>query len=196
MTFTEFQHFISQHDHPIILLEGRRNIDPQHAQRAKEVATLLAKTFPHARFRSGNAPGSDDAFSAGVAVVDPSRLELVAPNDTHRMRSRIQGATYTSPAALSPSEREKLIAATIAASPGNKNLFLDANLPRHLKAKAAYLLRNTQKVHGAQGLTQVDAALFYIDPANPHKGGTGHTIRVCQSLQIPIIFQQHWQHWE
>lgn len=33
------------------------------------------------------------------------------------------------------------------------------------------------------------AALFYVDPADPEAGGTGHTIRVSRQQGIPLCTQ-------
>ena len=39
------------------------------------------------------------------------------------------------------------------------------------------------------------AALFYVDPADPEAGGTGHTIRVCGRQAVPVAFQEKWAPW-
>jgi len=40
--------------------------------------------FPRAKFRTGNAIGTDEAFAGGVKNVDPCRLEFVVPYGTLR----------------------------------------------------------------------------------------------------------------
>ncbi len=30
---------------------------------------------------------------------------------------------------------------------------------------------------------------------DPMKGGTGHTIRVCQRPGVPVVFQDEWMKW-
>lgn len=195
MTLTDFLDFFSDHPHPTILLEGRRVIDHESAILAERVGALLANTLPHARFRSGNAPGSDEAFSKGVASVDPARLDIVAPNNRHRVRFRIEGARFTYLADLSPQAREKLIAPSIESSPRNKTMLSEDKIPPAIKAKAEYLLRDTLKVLGGNQLSPADAALFFIDPSDPIAGGTEHTIRVCQSRKLPVVFQSDWASW-
>ena len=37
--------------------------------------------------------------------------------------------------------------------------------------------------------------IFYVNRADPMKGGTGHTIRVCRKLGVPVAFQDEWRHW-
>lgn len=61
---------------------------------------MLAEKFPRLRFRSGNAPGSDEAFSNGIAAVDPTRLEIVAPYVSHREKFHYERASYHSPESL------------------------------------------------------------------------------------------------
>jgi hypothetical protein len=53
---------------------------------------MLALRFPHTVFRSGNAEGTDHAFSEG-ALVDASRLRIVVPYRKHRYPD----ATYDGP---------------------------------------------------------------------------------------------------
>jgi hypothetical protein len=52
------------------------------------------------------------------------------------------------------------------------------------------------KVTGIPGIIKPPiAALFWIDPAQPDAGGTGHTIRACRLAGIPVIFQNDWVTW-
>ena len=179
-----------------ILLEGRRSIPPEMAEFAGKLGALLATKYPTLRFRSGNAQGSDEAFSLGVASVDPTRLEIIAPYESHRAKSRIGNAIYGSPESLSPEEKEALVAHSIKASPKNKGLFEKALRSKALSAKADYLLRDTMKVIGyGTALRPPVLALFYVDLKDPMEGGTGHTIRVCQNQGIPVAFQDSWQDW-
>jgi len=182
---------------PIILLEGRRNIPADMADQAAQVAEWLANSYPHARFRSGNATGSDEAFSQGVIQSDPTRLEIFAPSKTHRAKHRHPEVTYLSPAELTEEETEHLAELTNRATPKNANLINRRHLYNNLKAKANYLLRDTLKAIGSQrlGYERPTLALFYVDPADPMDGGTGHTIRVCQNEQIPVLTQHHWSQW-
>ena len=65
-----------------------------------------------------------------------------------------------------------------------------------LGSQAACLIRDTMKVTGISGqLSPPVAALFFVDPADPEAGGTGHTIRVCHHAGVPVIFQDHWATW-
>jgi hypothetical protein len=89
----------------VILLEGRREIPPEFALRAKATGGFLASRFPSASFRSDNASGSDEVFSAGVAEVDPTRLHIVTPSPNHRMRARLAGAVFDSLTDLSEAQR-------------------------------------------------------------------------------------------
>ena len=63
--------------------------------------------------------------------------------------------------------------------------------------KGAYLLRDTMMVVGAKSLNlkRVDFAIFYDDLIKPEMGGTGFTIKVCKSLDIPYINQSVWFKW-
>ena len=64
-------------------------------------------------------------------------------------------------------------------------------------ARAAYRLRDTLKVVGAPevGRAPAVAGLFYVDERDPLSGGTGHTIRVCNRLRVPVALHHTWLQW-
>ncbi len=193
MTLAQFIHLIGTHAKPIVLLEGRREIPEEMSESARRLAHLLAVRFPDMCFRSGNAPGSDEAFAQGVGQHDSSRLELFLPYGGHR-RTAGAGALYLAADSLTEGERSIVAEATVTASPRNRGL-VNSHSPR-LQAKANYLLRDTLKVtgHGPGFLAPV-AGIFYADPCDPMAGGTGHTIRVCQNHSVPVILQHDWLQW-
>ncbi len=106
-------------------------------------------------------------------------------------------------------ELEEVKSLTIAATPANKSLIRCYGRGGRAAAQAACLIRDTLKVTGmAESACRVvtadraesalpipTAALFWIDPADPGAGGTGHTIRVCRLQGVPVVFQNHWQAW-
>ena len=83
-------------DRPTVLLEGTRSPPGEDREQLVRLARLLATRYPSVRFRTGNAPGADEALAEGVATVDPTRLEYVLPNAGMRQRSRVPGAYVTS----------------------------------------------------------------------------------------------------
>jgi hypothetical protein len=195
-SLADFTRLARQSSRPVILLEGRRAIPPDQAVLATRLGRLLAEHLPEARFRSGNAEGSDFAFVEGVRLVDPARIELVLPHATHGRRRWIDGATMASPEELSSVQERAVMESTIAATPKNRGLLDRRGSHKSLAAKAAYLIRDTMKVTGlGDRLQPATAALFWVDPADPEAGGTGHTIRVCRRHGVPVFFQDHWITW-
>jgi hypothetical protein len=85
---------------------------------------------------------------------------------------------------------------TAAASPKSKRLIEHRRKGGPIAAKAAYLIRDTLKVAGSGSeIPKPIFALFYVDPADPMAGGTGHTLRVCEMEAIPYAFQNSWTSW-
>lgn len=196
MTFSDFCRLVSDQPHGVVLLEGRRAIPPEDYRRATELARHLATKFPHLRFRSGNAPGADEAFSEGIAQVDAGRLQIVAPYDAHRKSARYSDALYDSPASMSIVQEDDVASKTINATPKNKGLIENRSAKGRLAAKAAYLIRDTMKVTGhSDTFTKPLCALFYVNLEDPMEGGTGHTIRVCRQEGVPVAFQDSWSQW-
>jgi hypothetical protein len=203
MTFSDFNALVSNTTDPVILIEGRRSIPESSAGRARHVATLLARRFPGLRFRSGNATGSDEAFSSGIIATAPERLEIIAPYASHRKRGRHPLVRYESPESLDAEAMASVQALTIAATPANRGLMKCYDRGGRAGAQAACLIRDTLKVtgdlqsacRGRHALPPLIAALFWIDPAEPEAGGTGHTIRACRLKDVPVIFQDAWENW-
>jgi hypothetical protein len=196
MTLTEFTAIVQATPEPVVLLEGRRSIPDHDAALASHTAGMLVKRFPELRFRSGNAQGTDQAFSEGIAQLAPWRLQIVAPYAGHRKNARHAQALYDSPESLSSVQEEVLACKTAAASPKNKGLIDKRGKKGALAAKAAYLIRDTMKVTGHSALfPKPVCALFFVDLNDPFAGGTGHTIRVCQQEGVPFALQDSWMMW-
>lgn len=198
MRITSYQHFkqlVQSHSKPVILLEGRRAIPADDKKAAEQIGKWLAEELPNAIFRSGNAEGSDEAFSRGVAAVDPSRLEIVVPYGSHRKKYRIPGSKAVALEDTSDVTQNLVREATVSATPNTKNLVKDGTSSR-LAAKGRYLLRDSLKVFGDPGkLEPALVALFYVDPDDEMLGGTGHTLRVAQEAGIAYCTQASWLQW-
>jgi hypothetical protein len=196
MHFDAFTALVQDSENPLILLEGRRSIPETAARSARRVAASLARRFPELLFRSGNATGTDQAFAAGIIETAPERLEIIAPDPRHRLRDRHPLVRYASPESLAPADLAAIQALTIAASPANHRLMQRYGHGGRAGAQAACLIRDTMKVTRMPGhSTPPIAALFWIDPADPEAGGTGHTLRACRLHGIPAVFQDHWETW-
>jgi len=181
---------------PVVLLEGRRTIPVDEYDKATAVAAFLAARFPKALFRSGNATGSDEAFSKGIVAVDATRLQAIAPYKTHRMKARFEGASYAYPDALSDQQKQEMVQQSVLVSPKSSSLMAQLGKKGPLAAKADYLLRDTMKVIGfSEAFPKTTSALFYVDLDSPMDGGTGHTIRVCQNAGILVVYQNEWKQW-
>jgi hypothetical protein len=161
MTLNDFTTLISGASDPVILIEGRRSIPEDAADDARRLASLLAQRFPQLLFRSGNATGSDEAFSAGVIDVSPERLQVVTPYEGHRKKQRHPLVSYHSPEALGADDVEKIKATTATATPANRGLMKCYGRGGRAGAQAACLIRDTLKVTGIPGqLKPPSAALF------------------------------------
>jgi hypothetical protein len=222
MSFEEFLSLYNNLDPAspplVILLEGRRQLPANWAPRLSQFAEQLARAIPHALFRTGNAEGADSAFATGVARVDPSRIEYILPYHSHKLPNRIPGARSLSFDKITSPRAQEIAQLSGEANPSRRRLFTryskiattthrpapdaSAQAPAHQAPHAAnwaasYLLRDTLKVtgHPSQGWAPATVGLFYVDPAAPYAGGTGHTIRVCHHLGVPVHSQKIWARW-
>ena len=196
--FQSLNAFLEVFDKPgsIVLLEGKRKVLAEDEGKLRAVGTLLARKSIHMRFRSGNASGSDELFSLGVAEVDPSRLELIKPYAAHRKTAFHGSKSYSmddvdlaeEPEVIYQSRQNIQMARLV-------DKYMD-EVRNRLTMKAAYILRDTVKVTGTKsGIIPASVALFYDDLSNPLQGGTGHTITVCKNLLVPYCDQRIWMQW-
>ena len=196
MKFEDFEQLVKTCPDGVVLLEGRRAIPDAEAGKATDLAIRLAQEFPTLQFRSGNAKGSDEAFSKGILQVDPSRLQVVVPYAAHRKRERHPDSLCASPDSLTAEQENEIVKKSIEASPKNRGMLEKRAKSKALGAKAAYLIRDTMKVTGFSDQFQKPiCGLFYVDSNDPYTGGTGHTVKVCDLEGVPSVFQKDWLTW-
>lgn len=197
MNLSDFITRVQSSSQPVLLLEGTRALPFADAPRLTSLAARLATALPSTRFRLGNSSGSGEMFLHGLATVS-ERVELVMPRDGHRLG--VDKARRQSLHDISSETLRELVRLSIQATPRYTDLFdryIGDQLPPAPKAKARYLLRDTLKVLGCAhaGLTPATAALLYLNPVDPDRGGTGHTRRVCSILGVPVWSQDIWLGW-
>lgn len=193
----ELEQFIALYDVPgaVVLLEGKREVREEDRAALVTVGRLLATKTKHMVFRSGNAQGSDALFSEGVASVSRDRLEVITPFDNHRQRTNLAATTHSLDGMNLAAEDEVVYHSKQHAN--TKHLvdkYVSGQRDRYA-IKAAYILRDTVKVLGTAAIPQATAGAFYDDLSNPNQGGTGHTMRVCRDLQVPVFTQEIWMEW-
>jgi hypothetical protein len=192
-----FQEFITQQDYPgaVILLEGKRAVLDEDAALLEKLGRLLAESMKEAVFRSGNAPGADAYFAAGVSAVNSARMQVIVPYSGHRKASSTGYRIYSLDDIDVAEEPE-----VVYHSKQNKKA--EKSVDRYIAGsrdvssiKASYIIRDTVKVVGAEGIVPATFGIFYDDLVNPGMGGTGHTMAVCREYGLPLIDQRAWFDW-
>lgn len=182
-------------DNSIVLLEGKRNVLEADKEKLVSLGKLLASATSKMIFRSGNADGSDYYFSIGVSAVDKSRLQVITPYTGHRQKSNQAYDTISLDEINIAAEPE-----VVYQSKSNKKTeklidqYISGARDRY-SIKAAYIIRDTIKVIGTEEIKPATFGIFYDDIDKPKEGGTGHTMRVCEQNNIPIIDQKIWFKW-
>ena len=196
MDFEEFSSIVQHAPRAVVLLEGMRDLPESDRQKLVTMGRLLAKRFPHARFRTGNASGTDEAFARGVADVAAARLEYILPYAGHRKKKLAAGARCISLQDV-PEVVADAVDCSLKSSPNYTSLMEKRAVVPRLRAKADYIIRDTVKVIGApeHHFFPATIGLFYASPDDPMQGGTGHTIRVCRQHNVPDVLQDIWLDW-
>lgn len=193
-----YQTFLTEYDRPgaVILLEGKRSVIPEDIPGLIALGKKLCSEMKFARFRSGNAPGSDELFAEGISAVDAQRMEVIVPYAGHR-RKNSRGYLTRSLDDISLAAEPEVTYHTKSNTRTAKLVDdFTSGISNHVTIKAAYLLRDTVKVIGTRsGIPKADFAIFYDDLQNPGQGGTGHTMKVCINNNVPFINQEVWVNW-
>lgn len=182
-------------DNSIVLLEGKRNVLDADKEKLTALGKLLAAKTEKMMFRSGNADGADQLFSDGVTAVNPKKLQAIAPYSGHRKKTN--KAFYTIPLDKINLASEHKVLQQSKSHKSTENL-IDKYASGEINSytiKAAYIIRDTIKVIGTAQIKPAALGIFYDDLQNPKKGGTGHTMNVCDLNKIPRIDQKIWFKW-
>jgi hypothetical protein len=189
--------FIKQFDkeNSIVLLEGKRNVLDADKEKLVLLGKLLASNTSKMIFRSGNADGADYYFSTGVSAVDNSRLQVITPYTGHRQKSNQAYETISL-------DEINIVADTEVVYQSKSNKKTEKLIDRYISGsrdrysmKAAYIIRDTIKAIGTKEIKPATFGIFYDDLDKPKEGGTGHTMKVCEQNNIPIIDQKIWFKW-
>ncbi len=181
----------------VVLLEGTRNVPEENQNKLTLFAAEIAKQYPDMIFRSGNASGSDELFAKGIEYVDATRMEQMLPYPNANKKRLHKDSPVLSLSDLTREEIQELADLSIEATPSYKNLidmYMKEFKKNRLTIKAIYLLRDALKVTGLKRLDYepADIGIFYKSTNKPLGGGTGHTIRMCELRNIPVLGQDDW----
>lgn len=182
-------------DGSVVLLEGKRDVILADRHKLMALGELLAASTTKMLFRSGNASGSDELFSTGVAKINRNRLQVILPYEHHRAEAQLAGDVISL-------EQMNLTAEPEVVYQSKRNAktqklidpYVQGDINR-VTLKAAYIIRDTVKAIGSSRVPRATFGIFYDDLSNPKTGGTGHTMDVCIHNDIPIIDQRVWFEW-
>jgi hypothetical protein len=192
-----FEEFVEKHDNEdaIVLLEGKREVLEADIPKLIALGKLLSSKTKNMLFRSGNAGGSDQYFSEGVAVVNPSRMQVITPYGGHRKKSNVAYETISLDEINLAMEPEVIYQTkTNTKMAGLVDRLMKGEKSQYT-VKASYIIRDTIKVTGTRKIKPATFAIFYDDLKNPRQGGTGHTIDICKKKKVTAIDQRMWMKW-
>ena len=192
--------YLSQFKKPYAALEGSRSITHEVAEKMEKIAKILVTTLPNLIVRSGNAVGSDIAWAKGVNSVAPERLELFVPQKKAPKKHIISGNRVITMSDINPDYLE------YARNVSCEN-YLSTDGRRSGKTawdklrpyQQIYLIRDVFKVTGVplgnETPIKTHIALLYINTKKKNGGGTGHTMRICKSLGVPVVEYDVWKNY-
>ena len=178
----------------VIGVTGSVGIGSPIARYVESVGEHYATLFPNAMFRAGNAPGVDQAFQLGVNFVDPTRLTLCLPWPGFEPRSIVEPADWTYDATSSvQSAGNTVLDIKLHGEARHWQLAQDAEWgywERLGPAAQKLYCRNAMIVDGCTVL------LAWPDVSKKGWGGTGHTMRCAEVLDIPVYLLEYSWWWD
>lgn len=192
--------YLSQFKKPYVALEGSREITHEVSEKMENIAKILVTTLPNLIVRSGNADGADVAWAKGVNSVAPERLELFVPQKKVPKKNIVPGNRVITISDINPDfwEYARNLSCDNYLSPNGKRSG-KAAWDRVKTYMQDYLIRDVFKVTGVplgkEKSIQVHIALLYINEKKKSGGGTGHTMRICKSLGVPVVEYDVWKNY-
>jgi hypothetical protein len=182
----------------IVLLAGSRKVAAEDEIKLRKLGNLLTERSQFITFRSGNAEGADQFFTLGVGDIDPKRIEIFIPYPTHRPENRV-GYDAFSLDQVDVVNEPTLIEQAME-NRGTRYGVQQVVKGAHQSAQRAYgelILRSTLMVTGAQHppVKPANFAIFYVDRTSKKPGGTGHTMQVCENMNVVHVDQDIWISW-
>ena len=188
MKKNNFWNLFTDNTEKVILLEGARLIKLEEHSQLKNIGSCLRQSLSQCVFRSGNAIGSDAAFTTGVMEIASTRIEIIVPYSTHRLKEIPHNAKVLSLSELDSYELSEIKKISCKANPDRAQLVkLYSPVSKStLSIKASYLLRDVLKLTGlpSSNFKPTFVAIFHTKPQTV-TGGTFHTMKVCKYLGIP-----------
>ncbi|HAP68094.1 MAG TPA: hypothetical protein DCQ99_10105 [Nitrospinae bacterium] len=190
--------YLGQFKKPYVALEGSRTITHEAAEKMEKIAKILVTALPNLIVRSGNAEGSDIAWARGVNSVAPERLELFVPQKNMPKKNIVTGNRVITISDINPDfwkYAKKLSCENYLSVDGKK--FGKSAWDKIKRWQQPYLIRDVFKVTGVpfgkEKPIKTHLALLYINTKKKNGGGTGHTMRICERLGVPVIGYETWK---
>lgn len=175
--------FLNQTAKPVILFESIQEVLREDRDKLTRFAFILANEFPHATFRSMSAPGTFDAFAAGISLKDPSRLQ----------RTIRENALINTNNIIQETEPEELAFAEETIGAYSKRISSRHKAPVQQLSMWDDAITLTRSNN--HKLAPVSVGIFYVNYLNRYGGAIGQSMRECNKKEIPVITQDRWLRW-
>lgn len=192
-----FEEFVNTYDYPgaVVLLEGKREVAEDDAEKLTAFGRLLAARTKNMIFRSGNAAGADSLFCLGAGEQAKERIQVVVPYTGHRSKYNDGYQTFSADQVDYLAEPQIAYNARKVPETGKIIDRYISGVRDRASMKAAYLIRDAMKVTGTSEISPASFAIFYDDLNKPESGGTGFTMKICRENNVPFIDQRIWMGW-
>ena len=183
-------------ENSIVILAGKRDVIESDKPKLFKLGQMLAENTTKIVFRSGNADGADKLFSEGVLNSNPEKLQVITPYFGHKISNNLNENIISLDSINLNLEHDLIY--TAKKNKDAKGLVEEylKGVDKRLKSKGAYLLRDTLMITGTKtGILPASFSIFYDDLRKSKKGGTGHTMFMCNEKNVPFIDQTTWMKW-
>jgi len=196
MTRDEFVAILARDREPVVLVEGTRDLPDAERPRLTAFVERLASAFPLARFRTGNAEGSDEAFAEASVAWIRSVLNTCAPRPhktcatASRFLSCVLGDVRAWRRNGSPTKRGRRHPGMTGCSPSETNIprsgQVELPAARHVESHR-FGRSSDGEGHGRNLLRERGRPDDWRD--RPHDPGLPDT-------GLPVATQADWMQWD
>ena len=194
MTLADFELRVGSE--AVVVFTGSRFLGDAEGAKIVRLGAGLARRFPRMRFRVGSARGANEAFGAGVCLVDGERLEVVF--GVPRFRRDHMPEDGDSMAVDAVARGGALLGGMeVPFSPKYIRIAMEYTGRREISAhpRTRLLPREGIQVLGAPRVPAASVVLAWVTPGHTEDVST-HNLRMASvSGRVSFFAQDQWEGW-
>jgi len=181
----------------VVVFTGSRFLVDGDAERVVRLGAGLARRFSRVRFRVGSAHGANEAFCAGVSVVDSARLEVIFGMLRFRRDQMPAEGESLAVEAVGRGDGAVMGGIEVPFSPKYLRMALDCTGQSRVVGRPStrVLPREGIQVVGAPKVPAASVVLAWVTRGQVEDVSTRNLHALSAASGVPFLTQDQWEGW-